>query len=401
MRRRAPAPFSPCGRRWRPEGTPDEGFGPATSRFFATPGDAVFQTARPQRPLIRPLSPATFCRKGRRGRSPPKFVSFEIGRRAFLAGLGGAAAAWPFVARADQRVARIGFLAPAYADAVNGAFAAFRAGLSELGYVEGGNLEIKSRFWVGPDEETELARELLDLEVDVIVSDGDGVLAAHKVTKTVPIVAAAAFDLVELGLAESLGHPGGNVTGLSFFVSELQVKRVALLKQVRPAMTSVGLLILQGLAASPRLLRALEASVKALGVELKPIEVADPGDCKRALSSGPGASIGGLVVTDPPQFIQGAGPVTIAAAAARNGLPSAGAPSFATYGGLLGFGVDLIPMFRRAAVFVDKILKGAKPGDIPIEQATKFVMIVNLKAAHALGLDIPPDILAAADEVIE
>ena len=205
-------------------------------------------------------------------------------------------------------------------------------------------------------------------------------------------------DIVADGLADSPGHPGGNVTGQTFFVRELFAKRTALLKEVKPAMTRVGLLFPQGMSELPAILRAVDAPVKALGVELKPIEVAGPGDCERALSAGPGASIGGLVVIDAPQFPGGA---AIAAAALHHTLPSAGALEFARYGGLPGYGVDFLPMFRRAATFVDKILKGAKPGDLPIEQATKFEMIVNLTTAKVLGLEIPQTLLAAADEVIE
>jgi putative ABC transport system substrate-binding protein len=211
-------------------------------------------------------------------------------------------------------------------------------------------------------------------------------------------------DLVASGLADSLTHPGGNVTGLTFFINELYVKRIALLKEVKPTMTSVGLLVAQGLSSIPSLLRAIDAPVKALGVEVKPIEVASPSDCDRALSAGAGPSIGGLVVTDSTQFnefgIRDAA-YAIAVAAARHGALSAGPPVFARFGGLLGYGVDVVPMFRRAATFVDKILKGAKPGDLPIEQATKFEMIVNLTTAKVLGVEIPPTLLAAADGVIE
>jgi putative tryptophan/tyrosine transport system substrate-binding protein len=321
-------------------------------------------------------------------------------RRDVLAFLGSAAVAWPLAARAEQRIARIGFLSPAYLDR-DVAFAAFRAGLGDLGYVEGRNVEIEPRFWVEPEEEMELARDLVDLKVDVIVTSVDGVLAAHEVTKTVPIVAAMTFDLVALGLADSLGHPGGNVTGLTFFVNELQVKRIALLKEVKPTITRVGLVVQQGLASDPTYLGVMDARVKALDVALEPIEVAGPSDCNRALSVGPGLAIGGLVVTDSPQFVVGAGTLAIAKAATRHGLPSVGAPSFARNGGLLGYGVDLSPMFHRAASFVEKILKGTKPGDIPIEQPTRFTTIVNLRTAKALGLEIPPDILAGADEVIE
>jgi putative ABC transport system substrate-binding protein len=161
------------------------------------------------------------------------------------------------------------------------------------------------------------------------------------------------------------------------------------------------MLAIHGLSEIPSHLRALNAPVKALGVELLLIEVADPSECDRALDASPGASIGGLMVIDASQFVVRAGAAVIAAAAAHHALPSAGSLSFARNGGLLGYGVERDPMFRRAATFVDKIFKGAKPGDIPIEQATRFNTIVNLKTARALGIDIPATLLAAADEVIE
>ena len=285
------------------------------------------------------------------------------------------AAAWPFAASAQPngRIPVIGYLGPA-ADKTGG-FAAFRTGLSDLGYVLGKNVEIESRFWVvdgQEDEMEELARELVDLKVDVIVTSGDEVYAAHRVTKTVPIVAAVTGDIVADGLADSPGHPGGNVAGQTFFVRELFVKRIALLKEIKPAMTSVGMLAIQGLSEIPIHVRALNAPVKALGVELLLIEVADPSDCDRALDAGPGASIGGLMVIDAPQFVVRAGAAAVAAAAVHHALPSAGSLSFARNGGLIGYGVEPYPMYRRAATFVDKILKGAKPGDIPIEQATRF-----------------------------
>jgi len=330
-----------------------------------------------------------------------KLAAIPIRRRTFIAALGCTVSAWPLAALAQQRIPRIGYLDRAR-DARWG-FPAFQHGLSDLGYVLGENVEIESRFWQGgqQDEMEGLARELVDLKVDVIVAIGNGVYAAHRVTKTVPIVTAAATgDIVADGLADSPGHPGGNVTGQTYFVRELFVKRIALLKEVKPAMTSVGLLSPQGNSELPAHLRAMAAPVKALGVTLETVEVAGPNDCDRALSAGSGASIGGLVVIDAPQFWFG-GASPIAAAAVRHALPSAGALEFARYGGLLGYGVDFLPMFRRAATFVDKILKGAKPGDIPIEQATTFHSSVNLQTAKALGVDIPPTVLAAADEVIE
>jgi len=179
------------------------------------------------------------------------------------------------------------------------------------------------------------------------------------------------------------------------------VKRIELLKLLRPTMTRVGLLVIQDSPSLPSLLRASKASADALGVELEPIEIAEPSDCDRALSAGRALSFGGLVVADMPQFSVGRRPASIASAVARRGLPTVGLPSFPRNGGLLGYGVDFVSMWRRAPVFVDKILKGAKPGEVPIEQATKFETVVNLKTAKALGLEFPATLLAAADEVIE
>ena len=322
-------------------------------------------------------------------------------RRAFL-GLMGGAAAWPLAGRAQARLAHIGYLGPGYNGRENNAsFLALKAGLGELGYVEGRDFAIEARWWVQDDDMAELARELVDLKVDVIVTAALGVAAAHKVTQTVPIVAAVTFNLVAGGLADSLAHPGGNVTGEIYFIEDLPVKRVALLKQAKPAIRRVGLIVPGRDLLLSTILGSVEASAKALGVDVELIEVADPSHCEAALAAGPDASVDGVVVTDATQFAIGPGPAAIAAAAQRHGLPAAGALSFAKAGGLIGFGVDFPPMFRCAAVFVDKILKGAKPGDIPIEQATKFVTVVNLKTAAALGLEIPPTVLAAADEVIE
>ena len=326
-------------------------------------------------------------------------------RRTFIAVLGAAAAARPFAARGDERIPRIGWLALAPPDVDRPVFEAFESGLSEFGFIPGKTIEVEARFADGgaQDKLMELAKELIDLKADIIVTGGPGVIAAHDVTKTVPIVMntfGSIDELIAMGMIASPARPGGNVTGETFFVPDLQVKRIELLKQVKPGMTRVGVLTLQG-NPYDRFYPALEARVRALGLTAEKIELAGPDDCDRALSSGPGASIGGLMVVDLPQFTVGPGPAAVAAAALRHGVPAAGPFSFARSGGLLSYAVDLIPLFRRAAFFVDRILKGTKPGDIPIEQATRFVTVVNLKTANALGLDIPPTLLAAADEVIE
>ena len=307
------------------------------------------------------------------------------------------------VAQTISKTYRIGVLGFSPPDPTWTGWTAFIEDLRQRGYVEGRNLVFEERHFGGsPDRVNELAAELVALRPELILTTGGMVaaLAARRATSTIPIVMAGAADPVLRGLAASLAHPGGNVTGETFLLSDLFVKRIEMLKQVRPEMTRVGALLLRG-SSFNQFLPVLEAKVKALGLALAAVEIADPADCDSALSHDPGSSIGGLMVTDIPQFTVGPGAATIAAAATRHGLPAAGPVPFAGHGGLLSYGVDLIPMQRRAATFVDKILKGAKPGDIPIEQATKFVTIVNLKTARALGLEIPATVLAAADEVIE
>ncbi|MBV8565135.1 MAG: hypothetical protein JO273_06750 [Methylobacteriaceae bacterium] len=322
-------------------------------------------------------------------------------RREFVAALG-VALAWPLAAVPKQRIARVGYLGPDPVDADPGHYQAFRSGLRELGYLEGESIEIVVRH---PDQGgaglSELAHELVDLGMDVIVTGGPGVFAAHEATKTVPIVAGVGGDLVGLGLAESLAHPGGNVTGMTYFAPQLVVKRVELLKLVKPSMTSTGLLFMRNSPSIPRYLQALDAPLKTLGLALQLIEVSDASECKSALDAGPAALIGGLAVTDFPPFNAGTGPAIVAGVAAGRGLPAAGGLTLPRNGGLLGYGVDFPSMFHRAATFVDRILKGANPGDLPIEQATKFETIANLKTASTLGIEIPSTLLAAADEVIE
>ena len=317
-------------------------------------------------------------------------------RRAFL-GLVGGAVVWPIAARAEQHLPRIGYLG--LGAAANPRLEGeFLAGLRDLGYIEGKTIEIEFRFTGGdPDEVDKAAADFVKANVDVIVAAATGVYAARRATSTIPIVMAAAGDVIAMGLAASLAHPGGNVTGSNFFLPELMAKRLELLKEILPSMSSAGALFRRGVASTPNILEVMRAAAKALGVDLSPIEVSGPEEFESAFASWAEQKVGGVVVVD----IFGSQSPAIAAIAAKRRIASIGSLELATAGGLIGYGVDLPAMYRRAAVFVDKILKGAKPGDIPIELATKFQTAVNLKTAKALGIDIPPTLLAAADEVIE
>jgi putative tryptophan/tyrosine transport system substrate-binding protein len=325
-----------------------------------------------------------------------------MNRREFIGLLGGVAAGWSLAARGQQadRVARIGYLdfaSPAISASYIGAF---REGLRSLGYIEGENLKIEFRFAQGDNDLLpDLAIELIRLNVDVIVTYATGVPAAQRATSTIPIVMATYSDAVVAGIVASLANPGGNVTGSTFFNPELMAKRLELLKETAPSMRRAGVLLFQGSAMNRPMLAAMEHTAKALGVELQPIEVDRPTDLEGAFSVFAHQQVGGLVVGDHVFFRINARPINVLAEEHR--LPSIGRLELATTGGLMAYGVDFLDQFRRAAAFVDKILKGIKPRDIPVEQATKFVTIANLKTAKALGLTLPPTLLARADEVIE
>jgi putative tryptophan/tyrosine transport system substrate-binding protein len=325
-----------------------------------------------------------------------------VKRREFITLLGGAAAAWPLAARAQQagRIARIGYLGlntPLWERTFS---EVFRTGMRDLGYVEGRNLHIEFRFAEGNEARlVGLAAELAALNVDVIVTYATGVFAAQRATATIPIVAAAAADLVAMGVVASLARPGGNVTGSTFFVPELYAKRLEVLKEVVPSLTRAGILLVRNNLANPNLLEFTRTTAKALKIGLQPIEVGAPTEYENAFSAWADQQVGGLVVTDHPYFF--ANFDALAALVTRYRLPSIGPLEWPASGGLIAYGVNLADLYRRAAAFVDKLLKGAKPQDIPVEQATRFKLILNLKIAKALGLEVPPTLLARADEVIE
>ena len=323
-------------------------------------------------------------------------------RREFITLLGGAAATWPLAARAQQpgKVARIGYLGLTTPSSHAKYSQAFRDGLRRLGYVEGTNVVIDFRFAEeNTDRLTALAAELVRNQVDVIVTYATGVPVAQRTTATIPIVMATYGDAVSTGVVASLAQPGGNVTGSTFFNPELMVKRLELLKEMVPSMTKSGVLLIRGHELNGPILQAMAMTAEALSVTLQPFEIGGPGEFESAFTAWADKEVGAVVIQD--HAFLTSNTKAIAALAAKQWLPSAGPLELPANGGLMAYGVNFLDQFRRAAVFVDKILKGAKPGDLPVEQPTKFELVINLKTAKALGLDVPAFLQQRADEVIE
>jgi putative ABC transport system substrate-binding protein len=321
-------------------------------------------------------------------------------RRDFIGLLGGAAA-WPLAARAQvERLARLGYLGLNTASWEKTFSDVFRAGMRDLGYVEGKNLHLEFRFADGDEGRlAALAGELAALNVDVIVTYSTGVFADQRATATIPIVAAAANDLVAMGVVASLARPGGNVTGSTFFVPELYAKRLELLKEAVPSLTRAGVLLVRNNPANSKNLEVMGATAKELKIGVQPFEVGSPTEYENAFSAWAGQQVGAVVVTDHPYFF--ANFDAIAALATRYRLPSIRLLEWPASGGLIAYGVNLPDLYRRAAAFVDKLLRGAKPADLPVEQPTKFLTILNLKMAKAIGVEVPSLLLLRADEVIE
>ena len=312
----------------------------------------------------------------------------------------------PLTAEAQQaaKIARIGYLS------LNGGAAphlreAFLHGLRDLGYVEGRNVVIEYRDAEGKSERLPaLAAELVALKVDVIVAPGTlAALAAKQATRTLPIVFASAGDPVTDGLVASLARPGGNVTGTSNLILELVGKCLEQLKQAVPGVSRVAALWqpgAMGARAEKDMLKGAEAAARALGARLQFVEARGPADIDRAFSETTTAHADALTVLPSAMFVNERR--RLVALAAKNRLPAVySARDFVDAGGLMSYGSNLADVFRRAATYVDKILKGAKPADLPVEQPTKFELVINLKTAKTLGLTIPPSLLLRADEVIQ
>ena len=323
-------------------------------------------------------------------------------RREFIAVLG-AAATWPLAAHAQQtKVARIGFLGLDAASSHAARLAALRAGLRDLGWLEGTNLLIEYRWAEGNYERLRgLADELVRLKVDVLVTHATpGALAAKSATSTIPIVLTAVADILALGLVSSLRLPGGNITGLSFFVPELTAKRLELLKEAVPSLTKAALLLNPDNPDVNRfVLQEIEPTAKALNIALQTFEARRPSDFSQVFATMIDQGATAFLLYE--DTMMNANSNALAVLAAVNRLPSCGFPEFVRAGGLIGYGINFPDMDYRAAAFVDKILKGAKPGELPIERSTKFNVIINLQTAKALGITMPPALLIRADEVIE
>jgi putative ABC transport system substrate-binding protein len=330
-----------------------------------------------------------------------------IDRRAFLGTLAGGLLAAPLGAEAQQaaKVARIGYLANFPPAAYPQQHEAFLQGLRDLGYVKDRNLVIEYRFAEGKVERLPaLAAELVALKVDVIVvGSTPHALAAKQATRTLPIVFISAADPVTSGLVTSLARPGGNVTGLSNVAPELVGKGLELLKQAVPGVSRVAALWEPGGSGERTdkdMLKAAEVAARALGVRLQAVEARGPADIDRAFSKMTGAHAGALTVLRSAMFFGERR--RLVDLAAKNRLPAVYFfREFVDAGGLMAYGPNQADLNRRAATYVDKILKGAKPADLPVEQPTKFELVINLKTAKALGLTIPQSLLGRADEVIQ
>jgi len=327
-------------------------------------------------------------------------------RRKFITLLGGAAAAWPLAAHAQQRerVRRIGVLLPATPDDAEfqSWVGAFLQGLAQSGWITGRNIRIETRWTkFNPDETRKYAAELLALAPDVILATGNStVRPLLRLTRTVPIVFPLAVDPVASGLVESLARPGGNVTGFMSFEVGISAKWLELLKEIAPGVKRAAVLRTLATAAGPGQFGAIQAVAPSLGVELRPIDTDEAGQIEHAVVAFASEPNGGLIAATGGGVLQHR--ELIVALAARHRLPAIYAyRSHVMSGGLMSYGLDNLDQYRRAAGYVDRILRGEKPADLPVQAPTKYELVINLKTARALGLEVPPTLLARADEVIE
>jgi putative ABC transport system substrate-binding protein len=329
-------------------------------------------------------------------------------RRDFITLLGGGAAAWLLAVRAQaqqpERMRRIGVLTPFAADDAEGLarLTAFTQGLQQLGWTVGQNVRIDYRWGPGTAETMrKYAAELVALAPDVILASASAAIAPLlEATRAVPIVFAAVADPVAGGYVESLARPGGNATGFTVWEYSISGKWLELLKDVAPQVTRVALLRASDIAVGPGLFGAVQALAPSLGVDVRPVNVRDAAEIERALTTFAQTPNSGLIVPGSP------GAFThrdlIIGLAAKHRLPAVyPARFFVDAGGLISYGADTLDQYRRAAGYVDRIFKGEQPADLPVQAATKYELVINLKTAKAIGLDVPASVLARADEVLE
>jgi putative tryptophan/tyrosine transport system substrate-binding protein len=324
-------------------------------------------------------------------------------RREFIMLIGVAPVAWPLAARAQQpgKVHRIGFLGSATAAGSAKAVGSLRAGLGDFGYFEGTNIGLEFRWAEGNyDRLPQLVEELIATNLDVLITHGTpGTRVAKQATTTIPIVMAISGDAIATGLVSSLARPEANLTGSTFFLPQLNAKRLELLKEACPHISRVAALSNPDNPVSRPIIPAMQEAAAPLSLMVDVFRAQSPNEFTLAFDGMPKSQVDSAVITEDGEFASSFR--AIATLALADNLPSIGAVEYAEAGGLIGYGVDILALYRRAAYFVDRILKGATPADLPIEQPTKFELIVNLKTAKMLRLAMSETFLVRADKVIE
>jgi putative tryptophan/tyrosine transport system substrate-binding protein len=327
-------------------------------------------------------------------------------RREFIRGIAGAVAAWPLAAHAQQpkRMRRIGVLIPLVANDLEARtrLTAFQQALQELGWIDGSNVHIDTRWSAGNAADTrKYAEELVALAPDVILASGSpGLGSALQATRTIPIVFAIVPDPVGAGYVQSLSQPGGNATGFMMFEYSLCAKWLALLKEIAPGVTRAAVLRDPAIAAGIGQFAVIQSVAPSVGVDVSPVNITDAAEIERSVAAFAHSANGGLISTA--SALSAVHRDLIITLAAQHKLPAVYQERYyVAGGGLISYGPNFNDQFRRAAGYVDRILKGEKPADLPVQAPTKYQLVINLKTAKALGLTLPPSVLGRADEVIE